>query len=221
MMNPFFSSIKAVLFDLDGTILDTLADLTDSVNYALSQSALPPVTLKDVRRFLGNGMTRLITLCVPEGTDEATFQRVYDTFMAHYKDHCTDKTGPYEGIPELIRSLRSAGLKTAVVSNKGDFAVQTLVASIFPGLFDFSCGEKQGVRRKPAPDTVFECLKHLDLTAKEAVYIGDSEVDIETAANAGMPIISVEWGFRDHDDLLQAGAGTLVTDPSQIADLLL
>lgn len=221
MMTSSFSGIKAVLFDLDGTILDTLADLTDSVNYALSQSALPLVSQKDVRRFLGNGMTRLITLCVPEGTDQATFQKVYDIFMAHYKEHCTDKTGPYEGIPELIRSLRNAGLKTAVVSNKGDFAVQTLVASIFPGLFNFSCGEKQGVRRKPAPDTAIQCLKHLNLTAAEAVYIGDSEVDIETAANAGMPIISVEWGFRDHDDLLQAGAQVLVTDPQQIADLLL
>jgi len=212
---------RAVIFDLDGTILNTLTDLTNSVNYALAQSSLPLRTEQDVRSFLGNGMKRLLTLSVPKGTDPQTFRHVFDTFTAHYKVHCLDYTCPYEGIPELLQTLRAEGLRTAVVSNKGDYAVQEIIASRFPGLFDYVVGERPGMARKPAPDTVNACLKAFGFAAAEAVYIGDSEVDVQTAANAGMPVILVDWGFRDRADLLGTGASLIASSPDEIPGLIL
>ncbi len=212
---------KAVIFDLDGTILDTLTDLTDSVNYALSLEGFPPRTASEVRSFLGNGMKRLLTLSVPEGTDEETFGRIFSAFAAHYKVHCLDNTFPYEGIPELLRQLRESGLKTAVVSNKGDFAVQEIIDARFPGLFDYVVGERPGISRKPAPDTVFACLKAFGLSPAEAVYIGDSEVDAETGRNAGMPVILVDWGFRDRADLEKTGVSRIASSPDDVPALIL
>lgn len=217
----------AVIFDLDGTILDTLMDLTNSVNYSLRLHSLPEVSPLDVRSYLGNGMERLIRLSMklsPLGDlspeELSLFQKVHKDFKEHYAIHSQDLTRPYAGVTILLKQLRFYGCKTAVVSNKGDFAVQPLIASHFPGLFDFACGEKEGIRRKPAPDTVEECLRVLGVPASKAIYIGDSEVDIETARNAGMPCIAVTWGFRDKEDLVAAGATMFADSPAGILDYI-
>lgn len=218
------SSIRSVIFDLDGTILNTLTDLTSSVNYALSLHHLPLKTEADVRAFLGNGMERLIRLSmdlpVDGSKDSDLYRTIYQEFRAHYALHSMDFTAPYEGIPKLLHALKAEGYLLAVVSNKGDAAVQPLIASCFPSLFDFACGEKEGVRRKPAPDTVNECLQYLGVPARKAIYIGDSEVDIETAKNARMPCISVTWGFRDEAQLLSSGASLFARTPGEILSLI-
>lgn len=207
---------KLAIFDLDGTILNTLADLADSTNYALQKNGLPGRSVEQVRLFVGNGIRKLIERAVPEGSDEALIQRVHEDFTEHYKVHCADKTRPYEGIMELLRALRAAGLKTAVVSNKADYGVQALCEDYFPGLFDFAVGERTGIRRKPNPDSVLEVLKKLSATQAEAIYIGDSDVDIETAKNAGLACISVTWGFRDREFLQRHGAVTFAERPEDV-----
>lgn len=209
---------KLVIFDMDGTILNTLDDLADSTNYALLANGLPERTIGEVRSFVGNGIRRLIERAVPAGTDAAQLDRVHESFTAHYKAHCADKTKPYDGILELIRDLRAAGCRTAVVSNKADYGVQTLCRDYFPGLFDMAVGEREGIRKKPSPDSVNEVLKKLSVVRADAVYIGDSDVDIETARNAGLDCIAVEWGFRGREFLIEHGAGRLVKEPREIYD---
>lgn len=211
---------KSVIFDLDGTILDTLTDLTVSVNHALASQGLPLRSEKEIRSFLGNGMQSLLTKSVPAGTSEEVFDKVFSVFTPYYKEHYADFTKPYEGIVELIHQLRGAGFKTAVVSNKADYAVQALILDIFPDMFDFVTGERAGIARKPAPDTVNACLEAFSLQASDAVYVGDSEVDIATALNAGMPCILVDWGFRDRQQLLDAGAEIIVSGAGEIFDLV-
>lgn len=212
---------KAVIFDLDGTILNTLEDLKCSLNYALRGCGFPELTLEQVRRFLGNGIVNLVERSTPSGTSEEARLQVVERFNGHYEEHCNDNTRPYDGILHTLRALRAAGLLTAVVSNKPDYGVQTLIQQNFPGLFDYVTGVKEGIRRKPAPDSVLNALKALDCQVCQAVYIGDSEVDIETAANAGMDCISVDWGFRDRQQLLDAGAACIITRPEQLETLLL
>ena len=207
---------KLVIFDMDGTILDTLEDLARSTNYALVYNDLPRRKVLEVKNFVGNGMEKLIQRAVPAGTDEKLIQKVLEDFKAHYKEHCKDNTGPYFGINELLWNLKNVGIKTAVVSNKGDFAVQELCKQFFTGLFDFAVGEKQNVRRKPYPDSVNEVLSKLKVEKKDAVYIGDSEVDIETAKNAGVDCISVSWGFREKEILIGAGATKIVNNVTQL-----
>lgn len=197
---------KMAIFDLDGTILDTLEDLADSVNYALEKNELPLRTIEEVRCFVGNGIRNLIDKAVTADTEPEVTECVFNDFKEHYTKHCADKTRPYDGILPLLEKLRSQGIKTAVVSNKGDFAVQSLCRDYFPGLFDFAVGERDGIRRKPAPDSVMECLKKFALKTEDAVYIGDSEVDVKTAGNAGMDLIIVTWGFRDEEQLKTEGA---------------
>lgn len=209
-----------VIFDLDGTLLDTLDDLRDSLNTALGRSGLPERTTAEVRRFVGNGMKRLVERGVPEGTSAEIVDRVLQDFTAHYKLHCTDKTRPYPGIPELLRRLRASGCRTAVVSNKDDFAVRALCDDHFPGLFDLSVGCRAGIRRKPAPDSVLEVLSRLGASAASAVYVGDSEVDVETARNAQLPLIAVSWGFRDAEELIRLGANP-VDSAEALLELLL
>lgn len=211
---------KLLIFDLDGTILNTLEDLTDSTNYALWKNSYPKRTMEEVRRFVGNGIGKLIERAVPEGTSEEMEARVLKDFSADYAIHCADKTRAYDGIKELITDLRKAGCLTAVVSNKADFAVQDLCEQYFPDMFDFVVGERENIRRKPAPDTVFEVLNTLHIDKEEAVYIGDSEVDIKTAQNAGLDIISVAWGFRKKDYLISKGATTIVEQPEEIYPII-
>lgn len=212
---------QLAIFDLDGTILDTLEDLADSINHALKVNGYPERTIQEVRRFVGNGIRKLVERAVPAGTSEEEMDRVHEAFTVHYKVHCADKTRPYEGIMELLYTLRAAGCKTAVVSNKPDYGVQELCQQYFDGVFDFAVGERTGILRKPAPDSVNEVLRILQVERGAAVYIGDSEVDVETAANAQMDHIIVTWGFRDRAYLAEMGATRFVSRAEEIADIIL
>lgn len=195
-----------VIFDLDGTLLDTLQDLADAVNYALRKEGMPERTIDEVRQFVGNGVRLLMIRAVPGGESNPLFEETFAQFKEYYGEHCNDNTKPYEGMIELLETLKSKGYSVAIVSNKIDFAVKELSVLYFKGIVPVAIGEKEGVRRKPAPDTVREALKELGRTAEEAVYVGDSDVDIETAKNADMPCISVLWGFRDLEFLEEHGA---------------
>lgn len=212
------SKYQLVIFDLDGTLLDTLADLADSVNYALAVYGYPQRTYDEVRTFVGNGIRKLIERSVPEKTDVKAVDEVHQTFLAYYKEHCADKTRPYEGIRKLLQKLREQGIKTAVVSNKADEAVKELCTKYFSGLLDAAVGERAGIARKPAPDTVNEVLKKLSVERSQAVYIGDSDVDVQTAGNAEMDCIAVAWGFRDRECLQSAGAGVIVSSSEELSD---
>ena len=195
-----------VIFDLDGTLLNTLQDLADAVNYALRKEGMPERTIDEVRQFVGNGVRLLMIRAVPGGESNPLFEETFAQFKEYYGEHCNDNTKPYDGMIELLETLKSKGYSVAIVSNKIDFAVKELSALYFKGIVPVAIGEKEGVRRKPAPDTVREALKELGRTAEESVYVGDSDVDIETAKNAGMPCVSVLWGFRDREFLEEHGA---------------
>lgn len=208
-----YMRFHTAVFDLDGTLLDTLQDLADSTNYALAVNGLPGRTLDEVRRFVGNGVGRLIARAVPEGTPEALTAKCLSDFRAHYFLNMENKTAPYPGVMEMLDRLGKAGFHLAIVSNKFDSAVKGLCQTYFGDLIPVAIGESEGVERKPAPDTVFKALKELGVSAEGAVYIGDSDVDIATARNAGLPCISVSWGFRDEDFLLSHGATEIVADP--------
>lgn len=212
---------QLVIFDMDGTILDTLEDLKDTLNYALSKNNYPEHSIDDVRRFVGNGIPKLIERGVPKGIDEESIIRVHKDFMEYYKLHCADKTKPYDGIRELIEKLRNAGCKTAVVSNKADVAVQELCEQYFKGLFDYAVGDREGIRKKPAPDSVYEVLRQLNVGKANAVYVGDSEVDIATAQNAGMDSVIVSWGFREVPFLKEQGAQVIVNKPQEVMAFVL
>lgn len=211
---------KMVIFDMDGTILDTLEDLKNCINYALEICGYPTRTTNEVRMFVGNGLQKLVERAVPEGTTQEEKEDVFEKLKSYYKEHCTDNTKAYEGILDLLLSLRRDGYMTAVVSNKADFAVQELVRDYFDGLFDYAVGEREDVRKKPAPDAVNAILSKCGLNPDEAIYIGDSDVDIETAKNAHMDCISVLWGFRDHTFLEQHGASVYAEKPEDILSLL-
>ena len=210
-----------VIFDLDGTILDTLEDLTDSTNYALSQNYLPVRTSNEVKQFVGNGIHNLIERAVPQGSEDNVTERVFRDFNEYYKDHCFDKTKPYEGMLQCIDTLKNAGIRIAVVSNKADYAVQELCRKFFFGLSDISVGEREGVRRKPCPDSVEYVMDVLGIDKKESVYIGDSEVDIQTAKNADIDEIAVSWGFREKDFLKSHGAEIIAQTPDELCKILM
>ena len=207
---------EALIFDLDGTILDTLGDLSNSVNFALARNNLPPRSVEEVRSFVGNGIRLLIERSVPEGTEAEIVDKCFEDFKKHYKENSAVLTKAYSGIYELLCTLRDKGIKTAVVSNKADFAVQTLVEKYFRGLFDYSVGEKDGVRRKPYPDSVNCAVEYLGVNRKKCIYIGDSDVDIETARNSDMKCICVTWGFRDEAFLKSFSPDYIVDSPAEI-----
>ena len=209
------------IFDLDGTLLDTLQDLANSVNYALRQHGMPEHSIDDVRRFVGNGVRLLMERAVPDGAQNPQFEATFATFRQHYMQHSLDTTKPYDGIPELIHELKARGCQMAVVSNKMMAATQELVRHFFPDI-PVAIGEHEaaGIKKKPAPDTVFEALRQLAVSQQPiAVYVGDSDVDLATARNSGLPCISVLWGFRDRDFLLAHGATTFVEHPMDILKL--
>jgi len=212
--------ITTVIFDMDGTVLNTLDDLATSVNYVLTRYGMPVHCTEDYRRYFGNGIRYALECAVPKGTEETTIDQMLPVFKEHYNAHCLDKTRPYDGIPELMKALRDRGFKLAIVSNKIDSAVKELNAKFFSAYVDVTIGEREGIRRKPAPDTVVQALKELKSSKLEAVYIGDSEVDLQTAANAGLPCISVLWGFREKDFLTEQGATVFANTPQEIYDLL-
>ena len=199
-----------VLFDLDGTLLDTLEDLADAVNAALEQFGYPRRSMDEVRRFVGNGAQRLIALSVPQG---AAPEPVFDAFRTYYDAHCRDKTGPYEGVLTALEQIQKA-FPVAIVSNKPDWAVKELCAAYFPGVY--ALGESADCPRKPAPDMVRRAME--DIGAQTCVYVGDSEVDVQTARNAGVPCLSVLWGFRSRQELEQAGAKIYCADTKDLYD---
>ncbi len=212
---------KLIIFDLDGTVLDTLEDLYNSVNFALKSNKLPERTMCEVRQFVGNGIRLLIERAVPDNTDEAVTDKVFSDFKEHYAVHSMDNTKAYDGIGELLDRIKKEGIKTALVSNKADFAVQKLIKIFFDGKFDFVLGEKEGINKKPAPDMVCKALEELSEACENSVYVGDSEVDIETAKNSGIDIIAVDWGFRDKEYLIQCGAKETVGTVKDLAHRLL
>ena len=204
------------VFDLDGTLLSTLGDLAASCNHALRANGMPERTIDEVRRFVGNGVKKLMERAIPGGLDNPLFEKTFADFRQHYMQHNLDTTKPYPGVMEMLESLRSRGKKVAVVSNKFYAATQALCKHFFGDLVDVAIGEREGIRKKPAPDTVNEALAQMNVGKERAVYIGDSDVDIMTANNCGMPCISVLWGFRDYDFLVEHGATIFVTSPLQL-----
>lgn len=207
---------KTYIFDLDGTLLDTLHDLWVSCNYALRENGMPERTLDEVRRFVGNGVKKLMEQAIPQGLDNPKFDVTYETFRKHYLVHSLDTTKPYSGIPELLANLKKHGKRIAVVSNKFYAATQELCRHFFGDYVEVAIGERENIRKKPSPDTVDEAIRQLKVSREDAVYIGDSDVDVMTARNSNMPCISVLWGFRDRDFLMQHGATTFVAAPKEL-----
>ena len=215
------NSYETYIFDLDGTLLDTLGDLAASVNFALQAFDMPQHSVAAVRSMVGNGVRLLMERAVPGGARHPQFEAAFSTFRQHYMEHSLDTTRPYEGIPELLGELKGRGRQTAVVSNKFDTATKALCNHFFSGLIDVAVGEHEaeGIRKKPAPDTVLEALSQLGAGPERAVYVGDSEVDIATARNSGLPCISVLWGFRSRESLLASGATTFVSSPAELIEM--
>ena len=213
--------MTTVIFDMDGTVLNTLDDLAASVNHVLTRFGMPTHCTEDYRLYFGNGIRYALQCASPSGTDEETIDQMLPVFREHYNAHCLDKTGPYAGIPELMQCLRERGCKIAIVSNKIDSAVKELSDKFFRDYVDVAIGEREGIRRKPAPDTVLQALAELKSAKSEAVYVGDSEVDLQTAENAGLPCITVLWGFRDKDFLTEHGATVFASTPNEVLDLLI
>lgn len=208
-----------VIFDLDGTLLYTLTDLTTAVNAALRRFGWEDRTLEEMRHFVGNGIRNLMDHAVPGGEKNPLFEDAFRVFKEVYAECQTDTTGPYEGIPEAVSALQAAGVKMAIVSNKVDAAVQNLNNDFFH--MDIAIGEREGVARKPAPDTVFLAMKELDADPARTVYIGDSDVDLKTARNSGLPCISVLWGFRTREELESYGADCIADTPVDMTAIIL
>lgn len=211
---------KAIVFDLDGTLTDTLFDLKESTNFALRHMGWAERTLDEVRQFVGNGVRRLMEQAVPAGVSEDDFDECFRVFQEHYVVHCQDHTALYPGIGDLLRELKARGYKMAIVSNKLQAGVDELYRTFFDGLIDVAIGEHEALRRKPSPDMVYKALDILGVNTEDAIYVGDSEVDMATARNAGLPCISVLWGFRDRDYLKEIGAFQMIETPSEILDLV-
>ncbi|MDE6906122.1 MAG: HAD-IA family hydrolase [Lachnospiraceae bacterium] len=211
---------QAVIFDLDGTLLDTLEDLKDSVNAALSAYGCRERSLEEVRNFVGNGIRNLMIRAVEGGSGHPEFENIFQYFKDDYKKNCKNKTKPYPGILKVLKELKDEGIKLAMVSNKADFAVKELNLYYFKDLDMLAAGEKEGVRRKPAPDGVFQILKELQVEKDQVVYVGDSDVDIQTAKNADIPCISVLWGFREKQFLINQGGTVFAETPEELLNLL-
>ena len=209
---------KAVLFDMDGTLLDTLEDLRDGVNLMLERRGYPLRTTEEIRDFVGNGARQLMQLALPAGAEETEVDSVLEEYREWYKVNYCIKTRPYDGVEEILNLLQAQGIKSAVVSNKPDATARQLAEKFFPGLPAF--GQRDEIPKKPAPDMVRNALEVLGVAAQDAVYVGDSEVDVKTARNAGMPLIAVSWGFRTREQLRAAGAEIIVDTAEELRQLL-
>ena len=210
--------LDTVIFDLDGTLLDTLDDLYLSVNHILSKYNFPLRTKDEVRMFVGNGVPKLIERALPKGHGKEIFDSALADFKKYYGAHCNDNTKPYPQINESLSCLKARGYKIAVVSNKVDFATKSLCSDYFGDLVDVAIGQREGIEKKPAPDSVFEAMRILN--SKEAVYIGDSDVDIMTAKNANLPCIVVTWGFRDRDFLFRSGGEIFANNTDEMMAII-
>ncbi|MCR5089878.1 MAG: HAD family hydrolase [Oscillospiraceae bacterium] len=211
---------RAVLYDMDGTVLDTLDDLADSMNHSLAEFGLPAVSREHVRQSLGNGAAYLLAHSVPQSLSSDKEQEILRFYRSWYDSHCNIRTCPYPGILPLMEALKERGIRQALISNKPDAAVQKLVRAYFPGLLEVAVGESIRVRRKPNPDAVLAAASQLGLDPSDCVYIGDTEVDLQTAENAGMDCIAVTWGFRDEEQLLRAGARVFAHSVGELKKLL-
>lgn len=212
---------KAVIFDMDGTILNTLEDLKNATNYSLRQFGMPERSLEEVRMFVGNGIRKLVERAVPAGTQKEKIDQILDVFLEYYEIHSADNTSPYPGILELVEKLKKSGIKTAVSTNKADVPAQELGKEYFNGIFDLIVGQQDGLKVKPAPDSVNKILSILDIQKKDAIYIGDSDVDVQTAKNSGLDFIGVSWGFRGREFLEKNGAKNIVDNANEILDLVI
>ena len=213
--------LKAVIFDLDGTLLYTLEDLKDSANRALAQFGYPRKSVEEIRTYVGNGVSKLIARCLPNGESNENFNQCLDFFKKDYKENMYNKTRPYSGIVEMLDILESKGIKTAVVSNKFDSAVKELCQKYFPNNFSITLGESKNIRKKPAPDSVLAVMEQLGAEKSSVIYVGDSEVDIQTAQNAQIPCISVDWGYKDSDFLKEHNAQTIVSSVEELTNKIL
>ena len=211
---------QACIFDLDGTLLDTLQDLANSVNIALEDFGQPVRTVEEVRAFVGNSVRKLMQRAVPEGTDEDLGERIYERFLEVYDREKNHYTKPYDGILELIALLKARGIACAVLSNKNDDAVAALCEAHFPNCFEFTQGMRPGVAPKPAPDALFALCTRMGINPEDAVYIGDSEVDVKTAQAAGMRLVAVTWGFRSREMLAKTGAKEMIDAPRELIEKL-
>ena len=211
--------IDTIIFDLDGTLLDTLEDLTNSVNYALERCQMPTRTISEIKGFVGNGIRVLMTRAVPEGEKNPRFEEAFSAFKEHYAVHCNDKTRAYDGVCELLEALKAKGYLLAIVSNKVDSAVQELKEKYFSAV-GVAVGDREGIRRKPEADSVLLALETLGSSRERAVYVGDSDVDLMTAKNSGLLCISVLWGFRDKEFLINHGAKIFAQKPSDIINIV-
>jgi phosphoglycolate phosphatase len=211
---------NTVIFDLDGTLLNTLDDLTDSVNYGLQQFGFPARNKSEVRQFVGNGIRKLMERSVPSGTSRDIMEQCLSTFVEYYSNNLQNKTKPYDGICEILNVLKKQGYHLAIVSNKYDAAVKSLCNDYFKDFIQVAIGESSSVAKKPAPDSLYAALNELGSEKASAIYVGDSEVDVQTAHNAGIPCIGVTWGFRDKEILQSEGADRIIDSPCQLLEFL-
>jgi phosphoglycolate phosphatase len=216
----FTMKYNTIIFDLDGTLLNTLDDLCDSVNAVMQNHGFPIRSLEEVRRFIGNGVGRLMRLAVPEECTDEEVAIYLKEFKEHYELNMENKTRPFDGIMELLLDLNRFNYNMAIVSNKFDVAVKVLAKTYFGNLIPVAIGESANVRRKPAPDSVFTAIKELGAELEKTIYVGDSDIDVETAKNAGIPCIGVTWGFRSREVLRNAGADYLIDTPKELLTLI-
>ncbi len=209
-------SYKAAIFDLDGTLLNTLEDLKDAVNHCLEKFGYPTRNSEQIMASLGNGARNLITTSLPEGTAKETIDEILAYYEPYYQAHCQIKTAPFPGIMEMMEQLKAQGIRMAIVSNKGDGAVKTLAPQYFGDLVEAAVGERAGIRRKPQPDSVLQAMKELKINPEEAIYVGDSEVDAQTAVNAGLDCALVSWGFRSRAQLEVEPAKAIVDSAEEL-----
>lgn len=214
------STRNTAIFDLDGTLLNSLQDLTNSVNYCMKKYGGPSYTCEEIREKVGNGIYVLIEKSLPQGRSNPNYDACMKEFPIHYKAHMLDNTKPYEGIMDALYRLKEHGYHLAIVSNKFDAAVKKLRQDFFDDVIPVAIGESPSIHKKPAPDTVFQAMRELDVKPENCIYIGDSEVDIQTAANAGIPCISVNWGFKSTEFLKENGAAQIVSSPTELVNAI-
>ena len=214
------SLYDTVIFDLDGTLLDTLEDLKDAVNHVLKNHGFPLRSLEEVRSFVGNGMYLLMKRSAPEDTPEEELNKVFQEYRQYYTSHCKINTRPYEGVIELLQTLKAQGFQVAIVSNKNDAAVKELAKDYFQGLIDVAVGQREGIQTKPAPDMVHEVMKILHTSAKTTIYVGDSEVDKATAENAALSYVLVDWGFRSKAQLQKLNPKKIISRSEELLNCL-
>lgn len=215
-MKILTSTVNTIIFDLDGTLLDTLTDLMDSVNFAMNKFGYPERTYDEIRRFVGNGVRVLMKKSAPDDISDEDFEKAFSVFREHYLSNMRNKTDAYDGVRELLTTLKSKGHKIGVVSNKLDSAVKELCRDYFGELVDYAKGVDGENDRKPCPNNTWKCIEQLGAKRENCIYVGDSEVDIKTAENAGLPCVSVSWGFRTREELEQSGAKVIIDKPGEL-----